>query len=303
MDGQAGQGPVFQYGDQMAIGEIVGDQIARNIGQACTGQRRGAQGLAIVDLDIAIHLHGKGRAIQLLEWPAVARRQVEVEHGRQVPQAVGMVRRAMAAQKGRRRTAGKAIGADAPGDHRRAAQLADAHGQVEPFGHKVNAAVAQAHLDDDIGVALDKARDDGRQSLDADRCRRADADAPGEPAGVGMGQLVKRLGGLDDGRGAQQKVIARHRQALVAGRAFDQPRAIALLQRLDATADHGRRDAEKARCGNKAAQPHHSQERAQVFKLNHSILLCNCIAHIHAIFFLIERAQLAAITDMDCMET
>src|SRR5450830_733500 len=295
--------PLRQDFDQAAVFEVRLNHVQRRLHQAKTLQRAGDVGVAVVDGQLAGHLHLDGFAIHH-EVPVDGATGAagEIMHRLVALQIVDGVRHALPLEIDGR-TAGHCLeGADATRHHARILQIADANHAVDGFLHHVDGAVAHAHDQFDVGVFGIEVAQIGQQQQATNRGRHVDAQTTLRTAR----DIAERgLGLIDLGQDTHATLViggAVRRQTDAARSAIEQTHLQQTFQSLHDRGHRGARQIEIVGGARKAVGVDHGRKDLHCLKSVHLILpgngnstpitVCDCFATTINVLFLLPICHL-----------
>src|SRR5450830_1522316 len=268
--------PLRQDFDQAAVFEVRLDHVQGRLHQAKTLQRAGDVGVAVVDRQLAGHLHFERRAVDH-EVPVdgAAGATGKVMHRLVVLQIVDAVRHAVALEIDRRAASDGLEGADAARHHAGILQIADADHAIDRLLHHVDRTVAHAHDQFNVGVLGIEVAQIGQQQQAANRGRHVDAQASLRTT---RDVTERGFGLVDLGQDAHAALVVSRavgREADAARGAVEQAHLQQAFQPLDDGGDRGARHIEIVGGARKAVGVDHGRKHLHCLKSVHFILLGN----------------------------
>lgn len=170
--------PLRQHFDQATVFEVRLNHVHRRLHQAEALQGTGNISVAVVDRQLAGHLHFGGVAIDHeIPVDGATGAAGEIMHRLVILQIVDGVRHALALEVCRRTAGDRLESTDAARHHAGVLQIADADDAIDGLLHHVDRTVAHAHNQFDIRVFAIEVAQIGQQQQAADRGRHVNAQA------------------------------------------------------------------------------------------------------------------------------
>ncbi|MNT10391.1 hypothetical protein D3C72_1452190 [compost metagenome] len=231
------------------------------------------QQLAVVAVEVAVDAHRHGLAV-LAEVPAALLAALQVERQAVVlGQVVQRLRHAVPGEVRRRAAHHALVRCQLDRDEVRIDRPADADAHVIAFAHQVDHAVSQVKGDLHFRVGGEEGRRVRRHVLAPERGRRRHDQVAG---GLVLAFGDQHLGAVQVGE-RLLALLHEHRALLghgdAARGAVQQLDADARFERVDAAADHHRRDVLRQRRGGHAAVLHHGDKGFDLLEFVHRIFV------------------------------